>query len=308
MDVSPSISSSAAPLDAVWFASAASYYRLLNADTVDILYTPGINNWNGFDSIQLRVVSAKAEQPRDIDAYIEKGMRYFCNGLLENLSYRLSEPEQLPEICETTLAELCSRSISGLLVLVFSVESAKKILDEIRSSQIGNVDICYSCVADSPVCCNTVLLAPQLANLPAFGFSKVVFYDNPPCSGGFTPNEFRFNASDAVHEQRLRQGRTAFCLRSRFHGLQLQACAVNSCCFTLFAGGALRQDVQQAERSCLLCAVRRSGIYRAWLYRIHSGRCTAEQQRNSACAAVRQHFIFRCRTFAHAQFPGLGAG
>ena len=90
-----------------------------------MLYTPGINNWNGFDSIQLRVVSAKAEQPRDIDAYIEKGMRYFCNGLLENLSYRLSEPEQLPEICETTLAELCSRSISGLLVLVFSaVKSA----------------------------------------------------------------------------------------------------------------------------------------------------------------------------------------
>ena len=67
-------------------ALAASYYRLLNADTVDMLYTPGINNWNGFDSIQLRVVSAKAEQPRDIDAYIEKGMRYFCNGLLENLS------------------------------------------------------------------------------------------------------------------------------------------------------------------------------------------------------------------------------
>lgn len=128
MDVSPSISSSAAPLDAVWFASAASYYRLLNADTVDILYTPGINNWNGFDSIQLRVVSAKAEQPRDIDAYIEKGMRYFCNGLLENLSYRLSEPEQLPEICETTLAELCSRSISGLLVLVFLLNPPKRFL------------------------------------------------------------------------------------------------------------------------------------------------------------------------------------
>lgn len=125
MDVSPSISSPAAPLDAVWFASAASYYRLLNADTVDMLYTPGINNWNGFDSIQLRVVSAKAEQPRDIDAYIEKGMRYFCNGLLENLSYRLSEPEQLPETCETTLAELCSRSISGLLVLVFLLNPPK---------------------------------------------------------------------------------------------------------------------------------------------------------------------------------------
>lgn len=198
MDVSPSISSSAAPLDAVWFASAASYYRLLNADTVDILYTPGINNWNGFDSIQLRVVSAKAEQPRDIDAYIEKGMRYFCNGLLENLSYRLSEPEQLPEICETTLAELCSRSISGLLVLVFSVESAKKILDEIRSSQIGNVDICYSCVADSPVCCNTVLLAPQLANLPAFGFSKVVFYDNPPCSGVYTAVSRRMSSASML--------------------------------------------------------------------------------------------------------------
>lgn len=119
MDVSPSISSSAPPLDAVWFASAASYYRLLNADTVDMLYTPGINNWNGFDSIQLRVVSAKAEQPRDIDAYIEKGMRYFCNGLLENLSYRLSEPEQLPEICETTLAELCSRSIPFVCACFF---------------------------------------------------------------------------------------------------------------------------------------------------------------------------------------------
>lgn len=287
-------------------------YRLLNADTVDILYTPGINNWNGFDSIQLRVVSAKAEHRRDIDAYIEKGMRYFCNGLLENLSYRLSEPEQLPEICETTLAELCSRSISGLLVLVFSVESAKKILDEIRSSQIGNVDICYSCVADSPVCCNTVLLAPQLANLPGIRVQQGRFLRQSPLQRclhcGFAPNEFRFNASDAVHEQRLRQGRTAFCLRSRFHGLQLQACAVNSCCFTLFSGGALRQDFQQAERSCLLCAVRRSGIYRAWLYRIHSGRCAAEQQRNSACAAVRQHFIFRCRTFAHTQFPGLGAG
>lgn len=186
MDVVPISQPSAAPIEAVWFASAASFYRLLYADTVDMLYTPGINNWNGSESIQLRVVSAKAEKPRDPEAYIDKGLRYFCTALLENLSYGLPAPEQLPKTCETRLAELCSGTISGLLVLVFSVDAAKKILAEIRENSIDNVDLCYACVPDSPVCCNTVLLAPQLAKLPAFGFSKVVFYDMPPCSGVYT--------------------------------------------------------------------------------------------------------------------------
>lgn len=96
----------------------------------------------------------------------------------------------------------------------------------------------------------------------AFGFSKVVFYDNPPCSGVYTAVSRRMSSASMLRmpciEQRLRQGRTAFCLRSRFHGLQLQACAVNSCCFTLFSGGALRQDVHKLNVPvyCALFAVR----------------------------------------------------
>ena len=196
-------------------------------------------------------------------------------------------------------------------MLVFSVESAKKILDEIRSSQIGNVDICYSCVADSPVCCNTVLQS-QLANTPRILVQQVVFYDNPPCSGVYTAVSRRMSSASMLRMPCTNSdfGRVAlhFACDRDFMVCSYKLMQSILAASPLFSRGALRQDVQQAERSCLLCAVRRSGIYRTWLYRIHSGRCAAEQQRNSACAAVRQHFIFRCRTFAHAQFSGLGAG
>lgn len=230
-------------------------------------------------------------------------MRYFCNGLLENLSYRLSELEQLPKYAKQPSPSFVPALYPVCLCLFFLLNPPKRFLTKfaaVKSAMLTFVTLALRIhpFAATPFCLHRSLQI-CLHSGSARSFSTTIPLQR--CLHcGFAPNEFRFNASDAVHEQRLRQGRTAFCLRSRFHGLQLQACAVNSCCFTLFSGGALRQDFQQAERSCLLCAVRRSGIYRAWLYRIHSGRCAAEQQRNSACAAVRQHFIFRCRTFAHA--------
>lgn len=170
-------------LEAVWFCSGPYFKSLLSAEKVDVLYTPTINKWCGNEGIQLRIKWAQAEYPTDAEAFIENGMWNFCDALVEN-SGQTAEPsadESIP-FADSSLAEIFSSRISGILALAFSPEGAKRAVADITSSRL-NVSICFGCAADSPVCDNSLLIAPKLGTLPPAGYSLVVFCDEPPFPG-----------------------------------------------------------------------------------------------------------------------------
>ena len=170
-------------MEAVWFCSAPYFKSMLASEKVDLLYTPTINHWCGADSIQLRVKWAQAELPEDIRSFICSSMWNFCDALVENSAFLSAEGSdaQIPRV-SGTLEEVFSRRISGTLAVAFTPAGATEALRRISESGL-TVDICFGCPADSPVCDNTLLIAPKLGFLPPRGYHTVVFTDEPPLPG-----------------------------------------------------------------------------------------------------------------------------
>lgn len=171
-------------IEAVYFASAVNFDRLLNAASVEMLFTPNINNWNGISTLQLRLISVNAEIPVDINAYVDEGIPHFCSGLIENCTYPLTEPKfnRITPI-GIDVKKLSMDNLSGLLILVFTPDGAKRIIEDISTNNIKNIELCYSRIPDSPVFSNAVLIAPLIKELPRSGYDKVIFYDAAPIAG-----------------------------------------------------------------------------------------------------------------------------
>lgn len=189
-------SKASASLEAVWFCSAPYFKSLLCSEKVDMLYSPTVNHWCGEDGIQLRLKWAQQELPEDPVAFIENGMWNFCDALIENSCAALPPEDELPPRTKLSLAELYSRHISGTIVLVFTPGGARRALEEVRSSGL-TVELCFGSAPDSPVCDNTLLIAPKLCSLNLSGFCTVVFYDLPPFEGMLTAVRSRMGGSEA---------------------------------------------------------------------------------------------------------------
>ncbi|MCH5278847.1 MAG: single-stranded-DNA-specific exonuclease RecJ [Christensenellaceae bacterium] len=195
-------------LEAVWFASASSFDRLMNADTTEMLFTLSINNWNGQSNLQLRLLSAKAELPSEPSEYVEKSMARFCSALIENcaLSECVSEYScdestacSAPQSIEVCLDEISNHCISGMMILVFTIDGAKRIIADMRERDIGNIEICFGLIPDSPVHTNTVVIAPIISALPENGFNQILFYDLPP-----TPEVYSLVAQRFLNKSKSR--------------------------------------------------------------------------------------------------------
>lgn len=168
-------------LEGVWFASAANFYKLMHASTVEMLFTVGINNWNGMSNIQLRLSSVNAELPTNISAYVEGRLPQFCSSLVENCSHRYTAEVLNPiNPLDVQLTRLSTERLCGVLILVFTVDGANRIIAELAENNIKNVEIHYNCIPDSPLFMNTILIAPFLGAIPKRGFDRIVFYDTAP--------------------------------------------------------------------------------------------------------------------------------
>lgn len=168
-------------LEGVWFASASNFYKLMHASTVEMLFTVGINNWNGMSSIQLRLSSVNAELPANIPAYVDSRLPQFCSSLVENCSHRYARetPNRIQPL-DVQLTKLSTESLCGVLILVFTVDGANRIIAELAENNIKNVEIHYNCIPNSPLFVNTILIAPFLGAIPRRGFDRIIFYDTAP--------------------------------------------------------------------------------------------------------------------------------
>lgn len=245
-------------LEAVWFASASSFDRLMNADTAEMLFTLGINNWNGQSHLQLRLLSAKAELPTEPCEYVEKNISQFCRALVENCA--LSECVRecscdesaaltVPQSIEVCLDEISNHCIAGMMILVFTMDGAKRIIADMLEHNIGNIEICFGHVPDSPVHTNTVVIAPIISALPEKGFSQILFYDLPP-----TPAVYLLVAKRFMRKQEQIINNIRFFINSNANSIGNDA-GINADAAGKFCRVADRFD---CRREFMVCCYRRT--------------------------------------------------
>ena len=184
-------------VEAVWFGSAPYFKGLLNAEKLDVLYTPTINTWCGSDGIQLRIKWAQPQPPDDAGAYVSNGMWNFCDAFVENSCYMPEEAASRVKKSGMNLTELYSSRLSGVMALAFSPETAKRAIEELSASALS-VDICFGCPPESSVCDNVLVIAPKIFLLPEFGYGTVVILDEPHFDGAMAALEARLAASELI--------------------------------------------------------------------------------------------------------------
>lgn len=169
-------------LNSVYFCGGRSFERLLGADTISLLYSPFVNRWNGSDSVQLRVTSARPDSPRCASRFIKDHMHSFYDALLCSMAFDYKEAP-LPQLYSGSLPELVKSSFAGLMMLVFSTEEAERVLCELGEAGVENYEICFGALPDGVYSDNVLIIAPHLSRLPNRGYNSIVFCDEPYCGG-----------------------------------------------------------------------------------------------------------------------------
>ena len=188
--------------EAVWFSAFENFEKTVNADSADVLYTAGMNHWNGMDRLQLRINCFNAENPQDPENYIGYRQPLFLSSFVSNLSCLSGcSGEENPGNADGFNAEINAdvniektdidientgkEYLSGTLILVNTPSAAVEILKQLQEKKINDIEICNQRIPSGMLPCAVVLTAPLLSELPGNGFSKVICYDMPPADECF---------------------------------------------------------------------------------------------------------------------------
>ena len=203
--------------EAVWFSSFENFEKTVNADSADILYTAGMNHWNGMEKLQLRLECFNSENPQDPENYIRYRLPQFLSSFVANLSCcpgmnDCSAGSDAERAEKTVKAEKAGKTensacrgnaadgsenkiqtaniidienigkdyLSGTLILVNTPAAAVDILTGMQEKKINDIELCVQKIPSGMLPCAVVLIAPVLSELPENGFAKVICYDMPP--------------------------------------------------------------------------------------------------------------------------------
>lgn len=171
--------------ESVYFCGGRSFDNIMSADSISLMYSPFINNWNGEENLQMRIVSARPDLPRCPSRFIKGNMHHFYMSLLLGVSEKY-DYEELPPVYGGSAADAFRSSFAGLIVLAFSTEGAETALRELAREGVENFEICFSSVPDGVFSGNLLLIAPRIDKLPENGYNKVLFIDEPYSNGIYT--------------------------------------------------------------------------------------------------------------------------
>ena len=164
--------------ESVYFCGGRCFDNIMNADSISLLYSPFINNWNGNENLQMRVVSVRPDLPRCPSRFIKTNMPHFYNALLFGLGAD-DDGAVLPPIYEGTASEAIKGSFAGLIVLVHSTDCAEATLRELAGEGVENFEVCFGSIPEGVFSGNVLLIAPLLDKLPQTGYNKIIFADEP---------------------------------------------------------------------------------------------------------------------------------
>ncbi|MBO4562476.1 MAG: single-stranded-DNA-specific exonuclease RecJ [Clostridia bacterium] len=170
--------------ESVYFCGGRNFENIMRADSISLLYSPFINNWNGADNLQMRVISVRPDLPRCPSRYIKSNLFNFCEAFLHGAC--LEDDGERPDICDIDVADCIKNSFAGTLALVFSAEGAERALRELSGKNVENFEVCFGSIPDGVFSGNVLLIAPNVEKLPKRGYNRVVFLDEPYSPGVYS--------------------------------------------------------------------------------------------------------------------------
>ncbi|MBR3486859.1 MAG: single-stranded-DNA-specific exonuclease RecJ [Clostridia bacterium] len=168
--------------ESVYFCGGRSFDNIMRADSISLLYSPFINNWNGTENLQMRVISVRPDLPRCASRFIKSNSPAFYMSFIFDMENEGREAE-LPPVTEEPVAETVRNTFAGLMVLAFTTDGAENVLRELSSAGVENFEVCFGTVPDGVFSGNVLLLAPRVDKLPEKGYNKIIFADEPYCRG-----------------------------------------------------------------------------------------------------------------------------
>lgn len=172
--------------ESVYFCGGRSFDNIMRADSISLLYSPFINNWNGAENLQMRVISVRPDLPRCASRFIKSNSASFYMSFLFDMDCEDRECDKLPPITEAPVAESVKNSFAGLMVLAFTTDGAENALRELSASGVENFEVCFGTVPEGVFSGNVLLLAPRVEKLPHKGYNRVIFADEPYCQGVYS--------------------------------------------------------------------------------------------------------------------------
>lgn len=168
--------------ESVYFCGGRSFDSIMRAESISLLYSPFINNWNGTENLQMRIISVRPDLPRCASRFLKGNMSRFYEAFLSD--YGVFAPEDFtPEPFTGSVAEAVRNSFAGLMVLAFSTDGAEDALRALSAEGVENFEVCFGTVPDGVFSGNVLLLAPVISKLPKRGYNRILFLDEPYDAG-----------------------------------------------------------------------------------------------------------------------------
>jgi single-stranded-DNA-specific exonuclease len=168
--------------ESVYFCGGRRFDNIMKADSISLLYSPFINSWNGNDNLQMRVISVRPDLPRCPSRFLKSNSFQFYRSYLFDMEYHDREAE-LPPLFTESISGAVRSSFAGLMVLAFTTEGAENALRELSAEGVENFEVCFGSIPEGVFSGNVLLLAPNVDKLPAKGYNKILFADEPYCRG-----------------------------------------------------------------------------------------------------------------------------
>ncbi|MCR5612005.1 MAG: single-stranded-DNA-specific exonuclease RecJ [Clostridiales bacterium] len=170
--------------ESVYFCGGSSFESIMRAESISLLYSPTVNNWNGSENLQMRIISVRPDLPRCTSRFLKSNMTWFYEAFLHGQT-KTESGGTLPDVYPGKVSTLVKSTFAGLLVLVFSVECAENVMRELASENAENFEVYFGNVPEGVFAGNVVLLAPNMDRLPQKGFNRILFADEPYSAGAY---------------------------------------------------------------------------------------------------------------------------
>ncbi len=173
--------------ESVYFCGSKYFDKIMRADSISMLFSPCINNWNGTESLQLRVMSVTPDLPRCPSRFIRNSIHHFYHAYLFGMGENDGTPaernaDSLPELTAESVSDMVRSTFAGLIVAAFSTDAAENALQDLASNGVENFEVCFGSIPEGMFSGNVLLIAPMTDKLPNKGYNKVFFADEPYCA------------------------------------------------------------------------------------------------------------------------------
>lgn len=178
--------------ESVYFCGGRSFESIMRAESISLLYSPFINNWNGNENLQMRIISVRPDLPRCASRFLKGNITRFYEAFLNDYGVFESSNALLPERFGGSVSEAVRSSFAGLMVLAFSTDGAEDALRELSKEGVENFEVCFGTVPDGVFAGNVLLIAPIISKLPQRGYNRVLFLDEPYDAGVYSAVRRRY--------------------------------------------------------------------------------------------------------------------